>query len=84
MRFFVTPCAECHSQAAALLEPQQMDLAGPEFQSVLDMSSLLKLNTAGDHLKDDREGNLLRSLFFFSETLQLWDSFTMLALINLF
>lgn len=34
-----------------------MDLAGPDFQSVLDVSSLLKLNTAGDHLKDDREGN---------------------------
>lgn len=34
-----------------------MDMAGPDFQSVLDMSSLLKLNTAGDHLKDDREGN---------------------------
>ncbi|XP_054481091.1 transcription factor E2F5 [Anoplopoma fimbria] len=46
---------ECHSQSAAVLE-QQMDLAGPEFQSVLDMSSLLKLNAAGDHMKDDREG----------------------------
>ncbi|XP_068558079.1 transcription factor E2F5 [Cebidichthys violaceus] len=47
---------ECHSQSAAVLEQQQMDLAGPEFQSVLDMSSLLKLNAAGDHMKDDREG----------------------------
>lgn len=34
-----------------------MDLAGPDFQSVLDMSSLLNLNSAGDHMKDDREGN---------------------------
>ncbi len=33
-----------------------MDLAGTEFQSVLDVSSLLKLNAAGDHMKDDREG----------------------------
>lgn len=33
-----------------------MDLEGPEFQSVLDMSSLLKLSSAGDHMKDDREG----------------------------
>ncbi|XP_070701543.1 transcription factor E2F5 [Pempheris klunzingeri] len=46
---------ECHSQSAAVLE-QQMDLAGPEFHSVLDVSSLLKLNSAGDHVKDDREG----------------------------
>eukprot|EP00064_Thunnus_orientalis_P010566 superscaffoldBa00001446_g10592 len=33
-----------------------MHLAGHEFQSVLDMSTLLKLNSAGDHMKDDREG----------------------------
>ncbi|XP_078120293.1 transcription factor E2F5 [Sander vitreus] len=46
----------CHSQSAAVLEQQQMDLAGPEFQSVLDVSSLLKLNAAGYHMKDDREG----------------------------
>ncbi|KAI3374790.1 hypothetical protein L3Q82_021345 [Scortum barcoo] len=46
---------ECHSQSAAALEQQQMDLAGTEFQSVLDMSSLLKLSAAGDHMKDDRE-----------------------------
>ncbi|KAG8014281.1 Transcription factor E2F5 [Nibea albiflora] len=47
---------ECHSQSAAELEQQQMDLVGSEFQSVLDVSSLLKLNAAGDHMKDDREG----------------------------
>ncbi|XP_045908506.1 transcription factor E2F5 [Micropterus dolomieu] len=47
---------ECHNQSAAVLEQQQMDLAGPEFQSVLDVSSLLKLSVAGDHMKDDREG----------------------------
>ncbi|KAE8290728.1 Transcription factor E2F5 [Larimichthys crocea] len=49
---------ECHSLSAAELEQQQMDLVGSEFQSVLDVSSLLKLNTAGDHMKDDREGTV--------------------------
>lgn len=34
-----------------------MYLAGPDFQSVLDMNSLLKLNAVGDHIKDDRDGN---------------------------
>lgn len=34
-----------------------MYLAGPDFQSVLDMNSLLKLNTVGDHIKEDRDGN---------------------------
>nr|XP_020447052.1 transcription factor E2F5-like isoform X3 [Monopterus albus] len=47
---------ECHSQPAAVLEQQQVDLVDPEFQSVLDVGSLLKLNSAGDHIKDDREG----------------------------
>lgn len=37
-----------------------MDLAGPEFQSVLDVSSLLKLNTDGDHMKDSTEGKAER------------------------
>ncbi|KAL7387097.1 hypothetical protein ABVT39_018240 [Epinephelus coioides] len=46
---------ECHSQSTAVLEQQQMDLGGPEFQSVLDVSGLLKLNAAGDHMKDNRE-----------------------------
>ncbi|XP_044224062.1 transcription factor E2F5 isoform X2 [Thunnus albacares] len=46
----------CHTQPAPVLEQQQMQLAGHEFQSVLDMSTLLKLNSAGDHMKDDREG----------------------------
>lgn len=50
------PSAVCHTQPAPVLEQQQMDLTGHDFQSVLDMSSLLKLNTAGDHMKDDREG----------------------------
>ncbi|AWP03825.1 putative transcription factor E2F5-like [Scophthalmus maximus] len=45
---------EC--QPAAMLEQQQMDLTDPEFQSVLDVSSLLKLNAAEDHMRDDREG----------------------------
>ncbi|XP_041849049.1 transcription factor E2F5 [Melanotaenia boesemani] len=44
----------CH-QSAAALEQHQMDLVGPEFQSVLDVSNLLKLNTAAE-VKDDREG----------------------------
>ncbi|XP_031720898.1 transcription factor E2F5 isoform X1 [Anarrhichthys ocellatus] len=45
----------CYSQSAAVLEQQQhMDLEGPEFQSVVDMSSLLKLSAAD--MKDDREG----------------------------
>lgn len=33
-----------------------MDLVGPDFQSVLDVSSLLKLNSVGDHMKDNKEG----------------------------
>ncbi|XP_030607970.1 transcription factor E2F5 isoform X2 [Archocentrus centrarchus] len=44
----------CHSRSA--LEQQQMDLVDQEFQSVLDVNSLLKFSTAGDHMKDDREG----------------------------
>ncbi|XP_071348846.1 transcription factor E2F5 [Trachinotus anak] len=51
------PDVQMECQPVAVLEQQQqMDLTGPEFQSVLDVSSLLKLNTAGDHMKDDREG----------------------------
>ncbi|KAL3055413.1 hypothetical protein OYC64_018154 [Pagothenia borchgrevinki] len=46
---------ECHVQSAVMLGQQQMDLDS-EFQSVLDVGSLLKLSTAGDHLKDDRDG----------------------------
>uniref|UniRef100_G3PXY3 E2F transcription factor 5 n=1 Tax=Gasterosteus aculeatus TaxID=69293 RepID=G3PXY3_GASAC len=45
----------CHSQAAGVLAQQQMELTGPEFQSLLDVSSLLKLSAAEDHMKDDRE-----------------------------
>lgn len=49
--------AECHIQSvAASLEQQQIDLAAPEFQSVLDVSTLLKLSAAGDHMKDDGGG----------------------------
>lgn len=55
--------AECPT----VLEQQQMDLVGPEFQSVLDMSSLLKLNVAGDHMKDDREGMTQRSEHSYTE-----------------
>ncbi|XP_041804782.1 transcription factor E2F5 isoform X1 [Chelmon rostratus] len=46
---------ECHSQEAAVVEQQQMDLVGSEFQSVLDVNSLLKLSAAGDQMRDDRE-----------------------------
>ncbi|XP_041660243.1 transcription factor E2F5-like isoform X2 [Cheilinus undulatus] len=46
---------ECHSQSAAVLEQPQMDLSDPDFQSELEVSSLLKLNSGGDHMKDDRE-----------------------------
>ncbi|KAK1878867.1 Transcription factor E2F5 [Dissostichus eleginoides] len=46
---------ECHVQSAVMLGQQQMDL-GSEFQSMLDVGSLLKLSAAGDHLKDDRDG----------------------------
>ncbi|XP_055359805.1 transcription factor E2F5 isoform X2 [Betta splendens] len=46
---------ECHSQPIAGLEQQQMDLLGPEFQSVLDVCTLLKLNAAEDHMKEDKE-----------------------------
>ncbi|KAJ0011989.1 hypothetical protein NQD34_012964 [Periophthalmus magnuspinnatus] len=45
---------ECHSEAAVSLSQQHMDLVGPEFQPVMDMSNLLKLSGATDHLKDDR------------------------------
>ncbi|KAK2822614.1 hypothetical protein Q5P01_022679 [Channa striata] len=49
---------ECHSQPVAVLNQQQMDLVDPEFQSVLDMNSLLKLNTVEDRMKDYREGTV--------------------------
>ncbi|PWA30052.1 hypothetical protein CCH79_00009588 [Gambusia affinis] len=48
---------ECHSEsAAAVLEQHQIDLEDPEFQSVLDVSSLLRLSTGADSMRDDREG----------------------------
>ncbi|XP_029380418.1 transcription factor E2F5 [Echeneis naucrates] len=49
------PDVQMECQPLGVLEQQQMDLAGSEFQPVLDVSSLLKLSTAGDHMKDDRE-----------------------------
>ncbi|XP_058504539.1 transcription factor E2F5 [Solea solea] len=53
-----TPADEqMESHPVASLE-HHMDLVDPEFQSVLDVSSLLKLHTAGDHMKDDREGTV--------------------------
>ncbi|KAG7228990.1 hypothetical protein INR49_013223 [Caranx melampygus] len=50
------PDVQMECQPVVLLEQQQMDLAGSELQSALDVSSLLKLNAAGDHMKDTREG----------------------------
>ncbi|XP_027877197.1 transcription factor E2F5 [Xiphophorus couchianus] len=48
---------ECHSEsAAAVLEQHQIDLEDPEFQSVLDVSSLLRLSAGADSMRDDREG----------------------------
>ncbi|TNN55447.1 Transcription factor E2F5 [Liparis tanakae] len=48
---------DCRGLSAAVLEQQQqMDLAAQDFQAGLDVSSLLKLNAAGDHMKDGRAG----------------------------
>ncbi|CAB1422435.1 unnamed protein product [Pleuronectes platessa] len=49
------PDAHMDCQSVAVLEQKRMDLAGSEFQSVLDVNSLLVLSAAGDHMKDDRE-----------------------------
>lgn len=50
--------ADCHGQAAVTpLNQQRLDLAGPDFQSVLDIRSLLKTNTADEQLKDNKAGN---------------------------
>lgn len=38
------------------LEQQEIDLVDQEFQSVLDVSSLLKLSATEDHMKDNQEG----------------------------
>nr|XP_061795007.1 transcription factor E2F5-like [Nerophis lumbriciformis] len=40
---------------ATTLELEQMDLAGPEFQSVLDTCNLLRHNSVAEQMKDDRE-----------------------------
>uniref|UniRef100_A0A8C6WN92 E2F transcription factor 5 n=1 Tax=Neogobius melanostomus TaxID=47308 RepID=A0A8C6WN92_9GOBI len=45
---------ECHSDGALSLPQDHMDLMGPEFQPVMDMSNLLKLSGAADHLRDER------------------------------
>lgn len=45
---------ECQSEAAVSLSHDHLDLIGPEFQPVMDMSNLLKLSGACDHLRDDR------------------------------
>ncbi|XP_060901077.1 transcription factor E2F5-like [Labrus mixtus] len=47
---------ECHSRSSIIFEQHQLDLEDPDFQPVLEVSSLLKLSAAGDHMKDDREG----------------------------
>ncbi|XP_021169019.2 transcription factor E2F5 isoform X1 [Fundulus heteroclitus] len=47
---------EFHSESAAVLEQHQIDLEDPEFQSVPDVSSLLRLSTGGESMRDDREG----------------------------
>ncbi|KAM4605236.1 transcription factor E2F5 [Polymixia lowei] len=53
---------ECPPQPAAVLMQQIVDgqqqsgVAGQELQSVLDVGSLLKLSTTGDHMKEEREG----------------------------
>nr|XP_057925138.1 transcription factor E2F5 [Doryrhamphus excisus] len=45
----------CLHRPASVLEMEQMDLAGPEFQSVVDVSSLLRHTTMGEPLKVDRD-----------------------------
>lgn len=49
---------ECQSEDVMELGGQQHMAYGPEFQSVMDMSSLLKLSAAEDLLKDDRMGGV--------------------------
>nr|XP_019955873.1 PREDICTED: transcription factor E2F5-like [Paralichthys olivaceus] len=49
------PDVQMECQPVAVFEQQQMDLAGSEFQSVLDVSSLLKVSSAGGPMKDDRD-----------------------------
>lgn len=59
---FASALLPAEYQPVVVLEQQQMDLPGPELQSVLDVSSLLKLNAAGDHMKDAREGKWMREM----------------------
>ncbi|XP_077379006.1 transcription factor E2F5 isoform X4 [Festucalex cinctus] len=49
-------CTHAHmgypDQSVTVLELEQMGLAGPEFQSVFDMSSLLRHNSIGEHMQE--------------------------------
>lgn len=56
-------CFNLHTetQPVFVLE-QQLVLADPESQSVLDVSSLLKLSSAEDQMKDDRVGKKMSEL----------------------
>lgn len=54
---FLFHLAEYHSQAAAVLNQQQFDLAGADFQSMLDLRNLLKPNTADEQLKNNKAGS---------------------------
>lgn len=53
--------AECQP-VVELEQQQQMDLPDPDLQSVLDVSSLLKLNADGDHVEDTSEGKGVREM----------------------
>ncbi|XP_019712420.1 transcription factor E2F5 isoform X2 [Hippocampus comes] len=45
----------CPDQPTTVLELEQMDFAGPEFQSVLGMSSLLRHSSVGEHMNEDSD-----------------------------
>ncbi|XP_061587170.1 transcription factor E2F5 [Cololabis saira] len=47
---------ECHSQSSESLEQSQLDLADSEFHSYLVDGSMLKLSTAEELVKEDRDG----------------------------
>ncbi|XP_034039761.1 transcription factor E2F5-like [Thalassophryne amazonica] len=50
------------TEAASLLEQQQMELVNQEFTSGLDISSLWKLSSAGDHMKLEETADLINEL----------------------
>lgn len=56
--FWPSPFAGCPIQPPTVLELEQMDFAGPEFQSVLGMSSLLRHSSVGEHMTEDSDGTL--------------------------